>query len=216
MGCVGSRPTDDSAKPVADESDASTSDGSTLSRPAKHYLSASSSTATSKPYSRTRVSAASAAQQRNSATTTAATVKAPLRLGLDSDFHIRQQQQQADPPREFTHAEIEEATGRFSSANVLGEGGFGRVYRGVIREERPDGSVGERHVAVKQLNEEGLQGFNEWLTEVIFLRRLRHPHLVPLIGYCSDGEQGLLVYEFMSEGSLDYHLFDCEWRREAV
>jgi serine/threonine protein kinase len=62
-------------------------------------------------------------------------------------------------------------------------------------------------VAVKQLNTEGLQGHKEWLAEVNFLGQLHHPNLVKLIGYCSEEEQRLLVYEFMPRGSLENHLF---------
>ncbi|CAI6004792.1 unnamed protein product [Closterium sp. NIES-64] len=111
-------------------------------------------------------------------------------------------------PVEFSYEELVAATDGFSAVNVLGEGGYGKVYRGVVREEAPDGSTEERHVAVKQLNDEGRQGFNEWLTEVVFLRRLRHPHLVQFVGYCTDQQQALLVYELMANASLDYHLFD--------
>ncbi|CAI7834827.1 unnamed protein product, partial [Closterium sp. NIES-54] len=92
-------------------------------------------------------------------------------------------------PVEFSYEELVAATDGFSAVNVLGEGGYGKVYRGVVREEAPDGSTVERHVAVKQLNDEGRQGFNEWLTEVVFLRRLLHPHLVQFVGYCTDHQQ---------------------------
>ncbi|CAI7756393.1 unnamed protein product, partial [Closterium sp. NIES-54] len=94
-------------------------------------------------------------------------------------------------PVEFSYEELVAATDGFSAVNVLGEGGYGKVYRGVVREEAPDGSTVERHVAVKQLNDEGRQGFNEWLTEVVFLRRLLHPHLVQFVGYCTDHQQAL-------------------------
>ena len=62
-------------------------------------------------------------------------------------------------------------------------------------------------VAVKQLNRDGRQGFQEFLVEVLMLSLLHHPNLVTLIGYCSDGDERLLVYEFMPMGSLDDHLF---------
>ncbi|CAI7760654.1 unnamed protein product, partial [Closterium sp. NIES-53] len=96
--------------------------------------------------------------------------------------HFRQDRQQADAQEEedtpqdtaqdtaalfkakmFSYEELVAATDGFSAVNVLGEGGYGKVYRGVVREEAPDGSTVERHVAVKQLNDEGRQGFNEWL-----------------------------------------------------
>ncbi|XVF28791.1 hypothetical protein REPUB_Repub19eG0027800 [Reevesia pubescens] len=62
-------------------------------------------------------------------------------------------------------------------------------------------------VAVKKLKPEGFQGHKEWLTEVDYLGQLHHPNLVKLIGYCSEGENRLLVYEFMPKGSLENHLF---------
>ncbi|EHA8590844.1 putative serine/threonine-protein kinase PBL3 [Cocos nucifera] len=62
-------------------------------------------------------------------------------------------------------------------------------------------------VAVKKLKQEGFQGHKEWLTEVNYLGQLHHPNLVKLIGYCSEGDNRLLVYEFMSKGSLENHLF---------
>lgn len=62
-------------------------------------------------------------------------------------------------------------------------------------------------VAVKQLNLEGLQGNQEFIVEVLMLSLLHHPNLVNLIGYCTDGNQRLLVYEFMPMGSLENHLF---------
>lgn len=62
-------------------------------------------------------------------------------------------------------------------------------------------------VAVKQLNLEGLQGNQEFIVEVLMLSLLHHPNLVNLIGYCTDGDQRLLVYEFMPMGSLENHLY---------
>lgn len=64
----------------------------------------------------------------------------------------------------------------------------------------------EQVVAVKQLDRNGLQGNREFLVEVLMLSLLHHPNLVNLIGYCADGDQRLLVYEFMPSGSLEDHL----------
>ncbi|GBG71077.1 hypothetical protein CBR_g8376 [Chara braunii] len=105
--------------------------------------------------------------------------------------------------RDFTYAELKSATRNFQ--NLVGEGGFGHVYKGWL-----DG--GGQVVAVKQLDREGMQGHKEWLVEVNMLGQLQHANLVNLIGYCSEGEQRLLVYEFMPRGSLENHLF----RRNAV
>ncbi|GFZ10539.1 protein kinase superfamily protein [Actinidia rufa] len=71
-------------------------------------------------------------------------------------------------------------------------------------------------VAIKQLNLDGLQGNQEFIVEVLMLSLLHHPNLVTLIGYCTDGDQRLLVYEYMSMGSLEDHLFDIEPDKEPL
>ncbi|KAE8809089.1 Serine/threonine-protein kinase PBS1 [Hordeum vulgare] len=101
--------------------------------------------------------------------------------------------------RSFTFRELGAATDSFSQANLIGEGGFGRVYRGLI---------GSSAVAVKQLDRTGFQGDHEFLVEVLVLSSLlTHPNLVGLLGYCADGNQRLLVYQLMPLGSLENHLF---------
>ncbi|PIN09419.1 Serine/threonine protein kinase [Handroanthus impetiginosus] len=107
-----------------------------------------------------------------------------------------------DVAKSFTFKELAMATKNFREANLIGEGGFGSVYKGSLE----SGLV----VAIKQLNLEGLQGNQEFMVEVLMLSLLHHPNLVNLIGYCSYGEQRLLVYEFMPMGSLENHLFDLE------
>ncbi|KAI3789976.1 hypothetical protein L2E82_02784 [Cichorium intybus] len=106
----------------------------------------------------------------------------------------------------FTLAELKLITQSFSSSNFLGEGGFGPVHKGFIDDKLRHG-LKAQPVAVKLLDLEGLQGHREWLTEVIFLGELRHPHLVKLIGYCCEDEHRLLVYEYMPRGSLENQLF---------
>lgn len=106
----------------------------------------------------------------------------------------------------FTLAELRVITRNFSSSNFLGEGGFGPVHKGFLDDKVRPG-LKAQPVAVKLLDLEGAQGHREWLTEVVFLGQLRHPHLVKLIGYCYEDEHRLLVYEFMSRGSLENHLF---------
>ncbi|XP_050366402.1 probable serine/threonine-protein kinase PIX13 [Argentina anserina] len=109
--------------------------------------------------------------------------------------------------RIFSYLELKSATRNFRSDTVLGEGGFGKVYKGWL-EERPATKSGRTSViAVKKLNSESLQGFEEWQSEVNFLGRLSHPHLVKLLGYCWEEKELLLVYEFMQKGSLENHLF---------
>jgi serine/threonine protein kinase len=106
----------------------------------------------------------------------------------------------------FTLQELKVITQSFSSSNFLGEGGFGPVHKGFIDDKLRPG-LKAQPVAVKLLDLEGVQGHKEWLTEVIFLGQLRHPHLVKLIGYCCEEEQRLLVYEYMPRGSLENQLF---------
>lgn len=110
--------------------------------------------------------------------------------------------QKGNVARSFTFKELAMATQNFRDANLIGEGGFGSVFKGRLE----SGLV----VAVKQLNLEGLQGNQEFIVEVLMLSLLHHPNLVNLIGYCTDGDQRLLVYEFMPMGSLENHLFDVE------
>lgn len=109
----------------------------------------------------------------------------------------------------FSFSELKLATRNFRPDSVLGEGGFGSVFKGWIDENsftatKPGtGMV----IAVKRLNQEGFQGHREWLAEVNYLGQLYHPNLVKLVGYCLEDEHRLLVYEFMPRGSLENHLF---------
>ncbi|MBA0727429.1 hypothetical protein Golax_000417 [Gossypium laxum] len=109
--------------------------------------------------------------------------------------------------RIFSFAELKTATKNFRPDMVLGEGGFGQVFKGWIDEKALGKSGSATLVAVKKLNSESLQGFEEWQSEVNFLGRLSHPHLVRLLGYCWEDKELLLVYEFMQKGSLENHLF---------
>ncbi|KAI3682617.1 hypothetical protein L1987_82713 [Smallanthus sonchifolius] len=101
----------------------------------------------------------------------------------------------------FTFRELAAVTKNFRQDSLIGEGGFGRVYKGKLPKTG-------QFVAVKQLDRNGLQGNREFLVEVLMLSLLHHPNLVSLIGYCADGDQRILVYEYMSAGSLEDHLFD--------
>ncbi|CAN6289171.1 unnamed protein product [Urochloa humidicola] len=106
----------------------------------------------------------------------------------------------------FTVGELKAATQGFVDTNFLGEGGFGPVYRGAVADGAKPGLAAQQ-IAVKLWDPEGTQGHKEWLSEVIFLGQLRHPNLVKLVGYCSEEEHRLLVYEYMPKGSLENHLF---------
>lgn len=141
----------------------------------------------------------------------------------------------------FTLAELKTVTQNFSTSHLIGEGGFGQVYKGYVDDKLRPG-LKAQPVAVKLMDQDGLQGHREWLVsfatgahpqygkgfsimfiphpsspsvqaEVIFLGQLRHKHLVKLIGYCCEDENRLLVYEFMARGSLENHLFRSKLRR---
>ncbi|XP_038720824.1 receptor-like cytoplasmic kinase 176 isoform X2 [Tripterygium wilfordii] len=111
--------------------------------------------------------------------------------------------------KNFSFSELKTATRNFRPDSVLGEGGFGSVFKGWIDQHsltaaKPGtGMV----IAVKRLNQEGFQGHKEWLAEINYLGQLYHPNLVKLIGYCLEDEHRLLVYEFMPRGSMENHLF---------
>ncbi|XP_044454494.1 receptor-like cytoplasmic kinase 176 isoform X1 [Triticum aestivum] len=109
----------------------------------------------------------------------------------------------------FSFNELRTATRNFRPDSVLGEGGFGSVFKGWIDEKTltPTKPGTGMVIAVKKLNQESYQGHREWLAEVNYLGQLSHPNLVKLVGYCVEDEQRLLVYEFMPRGSLENHLF---------
>ncbi|GLT98016.1 hypothetical protein SLE2022_155500 [Rubroshorea leprosula] len=102
-------------------------------------------------------------------------------------------------PREFSYDELAKATKNFADEEKLGEGGFGAVYKGLLRDS-------STHVAVKRISRGSKQGIKEYESEVKIISCLRQKNLVKLIGWCHDKEL-LLAYEFMPNGSLDSHLF---------
>ncbi|KAL4284169.1 hypothetical protein GQ457_16G003640 [Hibiscus cannabinus] len=98
----------------------------------------------------------------------------------------------------FTYEELARATDCFSNANLLGQGGFGYVHRGIL----PNG----KQVAIKQLKAGSGQGEREFQAEVEIISRVHHKHLVSLVGYCISGTTRMLVYEFVPNNSLEFHL----------
>ncbi|KAB2612830.1 proline-rich receptor-like protein kinase PERK1 [Pyrus ussuriensis x Pyrus communis] len=98
----------------------------------------------------------------------------------------------------FTYEELAMATNGFSNVNLLGQGGFGFVHKGVL----PNGKV----VAIKQLKAGSGQGEREFQAEIEVISRVHHRHLVSLVGHCISGAQRLLVYEFVPNDTLQFHL----------
>lgn len=106
-------------------------------------------------------------------------------------------------PHRITYQEIEAATKNFSDENVIGVGGNGKVYRGVMS--------GGAEVAVKLISHQNSEGMREFISEISSLGRLKHRNLVGLRGWCKK-EKGsfILVYDYMENGSLDKRIFDCD------
>lgn len=98
----------------------------------------------------------------------------------------------------FTYEELTEITGGFSRQNVIGEGGFGCVYKGWLSDRK--------EVAVKQLKAGSGQGEREFRAEVEIISRVHHRHLVSLVGYCISEQHRLLIYEFVPNKTLEHHL----------
>ncbi|XP_073107303.1 L-type lectin-domain containing receptor kinase IX.1 [Elaeis guineensis] len=106
-------------------------------------------------------------------------------------------------PKKFSYSALAIATGNFVREAKLGEGGFGEVYMGVLDDTKQE-------VAIKRISKYSRQGKKEYLSEVTIISQLRHRNLVRLIGYCHEKGVLLLVYEYMSNKSLDYHLYSEE------
>jgi serine/threonine protein kinase len=102
-------------------------------------------------------------------------------------------------PRRFRYSELEAATNFFSEEEKLGEGGFGSVYHGHLKDT-------DLHVAVKRVSKSSHQGRKEYSSEVRIISQLRHRNLVQLVGWCHDGGELLLVYQLMPNGSLNTHI----------
>ncbi|PON48342.1 Mitogen-activated protein kinase kinase kinase [Trema orientale] len=112
-------------------------------------------------------------------------------------------------PREFRYRDLKKATDDFHESMVLGQGGFGVVYRGVLREKIDSiGSATSTEVAVKKFSRDNIKGTDDFLAELTIIHRLRHKHLVRLVGWCYQKGKLLLVYDYMPNGSLEKHLYE--------
>ncbi|XP_062228784.1 L-type lectin-domain containing receptor kinase SIT2-like [Phragmites australis] len=111
-------------------------------------------------------------------------------------------------PHRFSYKDLFHATDGFKNKNLLGLGGFGKVYKGVL-------PVSKLEVAVKRVSHESKQGIKEFVSEIVSIGRLRHRNLVQLLGYCRRKGELLLVYDYMSNGSLDKYLH-CEEDRPTL
>ncbi|CAL8174042.1 unnamed protein product [Prunus armeniaca] len=115
---------------------------------------------------------------------------------------------------QFDLGTIEAATNKFSDNNKLGEGGFGAVFKGTLGNGQ--------EIAVKRLSKSSTQGVQEFQNEVVLVAKLQHRNLVRLLGFCLEGEETLLVYEYVSNKSLDHFLFEptkreqLNWLRRCI
>ncbi|XP_048323173.1 probable L-type lectin-domain containing receptor kinase S.5 [Ziziphus jujuba] len=119
-------------------------------------------------------------------------------------------------PREFRYKDLKKATNNFHESMKLGQGGFGVVYRGVLHEK--DGgqhgastastTASTTEIAVKRFSRDNVKGQDDFFAELTIIHRLRHKHLVRLLGWSHEKGKLLLVYEFMPNGSLEKHLYD--------
>nr|CAB3451861.1 unnamed protein product [Digitaria exilis] len=103
-------------------------------------------------------------------------------------------------PHRFSYKELFNATEGFKSKHLLGVGGFGKVYKGVLPRSKSE-------VAVKRVSHDSSQGIKEFVSEVVSIGHLRHRNLVHLLGYCRRKGELLLVYDYMPNGSLDKYLY---------
>ncbi|XP_068489805.1 cysteine-rich receptor-like protein kinase 29 isoform X3 [Phaseolus vulgaris] len=131
------------------------------------------------------------------------------RLKARKNLPVKEEEEDADEDEgeikiveslQFNFDTIRVATADFSDSNKLGQGGFGAVYRGRL----PNGQI----IAVKRLSRDSGQGHTEFKNEVVLVVKLQHRNLVRLLGFCLEGRERLLVYEFVPNKSLDYFIFD--------
>ncbi|KAL5544113.1 hypothetical protein UlMin_007897 [Ulmus minor] len=104
-------------------------------------------------------------------------------------------------PHRFSYEELNQATNGFSKDHLLGSGGFGKVYKGITQPNNTE-------IAVKCVNHDSKQGLREFMAEISSMGRLQHKNLVQMRGWCRKGNQLMLVYDYMPNGSLNQWIFD--------
>ncbi|KAM0983948.1 hypothetical protein ACFX2I_011352 [Malus domestica] len=123
----------------------------------------------------------------------------------------------------FCYSALKASTRKFSSKNLIGQGGFGDVYKGYVRYCNMKAAAKPSEgfpIAIKRLRKTALQGDEQWENERKFMSKISHPNIVKLIGYCCEGEHRMLVYEYMNGGSLEAQLLAenatrLDWRRRT-
>lgn len=120
---------------------------------------------------------------------------------LEYDESIDGEFEKGRGPRRFRYNQLVAATKNFALERKLGEGGFGAVYQGFLKDQN-------LNIAIKRVAKGSTQGKKEYISEVKIISRLRHRNLVQLVGWCHEHGEFLLVYEFMPNRSLDTHLYD--------
>ncbi|KAJ0546092.1 putative protein kinase RLK-Pelle-DLSV family [Helianthus annuus] len=131
-------------------------------------------------------------------------IKRKSRLDVEQEVKVLERDQNSSKKESielpvFSLSAISRATNKFSTDNKLGKGGFGPVYKGVLEEGQ--------EIAVKRLSKSSKQGIDEFKNEVLCIAKLQHRNLVKLLGYCIQGEETMLVYEYMPNKSLDWFIF---------
>ena len=119
---------------------------------------------------------------------------------FDDNQSMEEDFEKGTAPKRFCYSDLAMATYNFSDDKKFGQGGFGSVYKGFLKELN-------LHVDTKRVSKGSKQGRKEHASEVRVISRLRHKNLVQLIGWCHEGGNLLLVYELMPNGSLDGHLY---------
>ncbi|KAL7619094.1 hypothetical protein Lser_V15G03322 [Lactuca serriola] len=125
------------------------------------------------------------------------------RLKVSSRNHVMSRMNQPNKPKIPLEA-LKSCTQDFNERNVIGRGGYGRVYKGILSWADHDNQI----VAVKRLDVSGLQGNKEFHTKLTMLSQYQHDNIVRLIGFCDDNKEMILVYEYARHGSLDTYLCD--------